>query len=81
LNQRIINSGYGLRLKRDSKEISGVYIGRRDNVGAKGLWQSLPPVYRQCAVCYTNLWAAYNEILPTKRYRAVEKESEQNKPY
>ena len=61
LNQRRINSGYGLRLKRDSKEIAGVYIGRRNYVGAKVLWRSLPPVYRQCAVCYTDFRAAYNE--------------------
>ena len=46
LNQRRIDSGYGLRLKRDLKEIAGVYIGRHDYVGAKGLWQSLPPIYR-----------------------------------
>jgi len=65
-----------LRLKRDLKEIAGVYIERRNYAGAKGLWQSLLPVYRQCAVCYTDFWAAYNEILLTKRYRAVGKESE-----
>jgi len=65
-----------LRLKRDLKKIAGVYIKRRNYVGAKGLWQSLPPVYRQCAVCYTDFWAAYNEILLTKRHRVVGKESE-----
>ena len=54
---------------RDSKEIAGVHIGRHDYVGVKGLWHSLPPVYRQCAACYTDFWAAYNEILPTKRHR------------
>ncbi|WP_121969938.1 IS1 family transposase [Leptolyngbya sp. BC1307] len=28
-------------------EIVGVFIGRRSRVGARGLWRSLPPIYRQ----------------------------------
>ena len=58
-----------------SKQIVGVYVGSRDRIGAKGLWDSLPPVYRQCAVCYTDFWSAYEEIFPTKRHKAVGKES------
>jgi hypothetical protein len=27
-----------------TKEIVGVYIGSRDELGVKGLWNSLPPV-------------------------------------
>ena len=37
-----------------TKEIVGVYIGQRDKDGTRGLWNSLPPVYRQCAVSYTD---------------------------
>jgi insertion element IS1 protein InsB len=40
-----------------------------------GLWQSLPPVYRQCAVCYTDFWTAYPQVLPKKRHRAVGKDT------
>jgi len=45
-----------------TKEIVGVYVGDRDakravasphRVAAKKLWDSLPPVYRQYATCYT----------------------------
>jgi IS1 family transposase len=32
-------------------EIVGVYVGKRSREGAQGLWESLPGVYRQCAVC------------------------------
>lgn len=39
------------------------------------LWESLPGVYRQCAVCYTDFWSAYAEVLPSKRHRAVGKET------
>lgn len=43
----------------DPKEIVGLYVGsRRSRKAAKRLWLSLPPVYRQCAVAYTDFWQA-----------------------
>jgi insertion element IS1 protein InsB len=54
-----------------------MFVGSRDQEAARGLWQSLPPVYRQCAVCYTDFWQAYSCILPQKRHKAVGKESGQ----
>jgi insertion element IS1 protein InsB len=59
----------------DTKEIVGCHIGSRDCIGAAGLWDSLPGVYRQCAVCYTDFWSAYENIFPYKRHRAVGKGS------
>jgi len=56
-------------------EIVGVFIGTRDKTGAQGLWDSLPPVYRQCAICYTDFWKSYEGIFPSSRYRAVGKNS------
>ena len=64
-----------LALDTDTREIVGVYIGARDEAAAEQLWQSLPPVYRQCAICYTDFWAAYGAVLPCKRHRAVGKET------
>jgi insertion element IS1 protein InsB len=58
-----------------TEEIAGCYVGRRDITGAEGLWESLPPVYRQCAVCYTDFWSAYEEIFPSERHRPVPKQS------
>lgn len=52
-------------------EIVGVYVGARDETGAQGLWDSLPPVYRQCAVAYTDFWATYATVLPGNRHCAV----------
>ena len=37
-----------------TKEIVGVYIGKRDETGARVLWDSIPAIYRQCAVSYTD---------------------------
>ena len=64
-----------LAIDVDSKEIVGVYVGSRDQEGAQGLWDSLPPVYRQCAVCYTDFWASYEEIIPYRRHKPVGKET------
>ena len=47
-----------LAIDVSTKEIVGVYIGKRYQAGAQGLWDSLPPVYRQCAVSYTDFWSA-----------------------
>ena len=49
-----------LAMNREIREIIGVYIGKRSAEGARQLWNSLPPVYRQCAVCYTDFWQAYH---------------------
>ncbi|MEG4944581.1 IS1 family transposase, partial [Microcoleus sp. F4-D5] len=39
------------------------------------LWESLPPVYRQCAVCYTDFWAAYEKVIASTRHKPVDKGS------
>ena len=59
----------------DSRQIVGVYVGKRDRKGAEGLWESLPSVYRQCAVAYTDFWSAYEEVFPKTRHKAVGKET------
>jgi len=68
---------YWIWLAKDvvTKEITGVYVGSRDREGARELWNSLPGVYRQCAVIYTDFWKSYNEVLPESRHRPVGKET------
>ena len=56
-----------------TREIVGVFIGKRDKEGARGLWNSLPPVYRQWDGSYTDFWAAYDAIFPSIRHKSVEK--------
>jgi insertion element IS1 protein InsB len=41
-----------------TKEIVGGYMGKIDHASAQGLWDSLPTVYRQGAVSYTDFWSA-----------------------
>jgi insertion element IS1 protein InsB len=33
-------------------------MGARDEEAARKLWESLPPVYCQCGIAYTDFWAA-----------------------
>ncbi|EAW36217.1 putative transposase B [Lyngbya sp. PCC 8106] len=64
-----------LAVDRNTKEIVGFDLGDCSEEGAKGLWRSLPKVYRQCAVCYTDFWSAYEHIFPNKRHKSVGKET------
>ena len=48
-----------IALDQKTREIVGLYIRDRSKKSASELWQSLPPVYRQCAVCYTDFWESY----------------------
>lgn len=64
-----------LALDVDTREIIGVHVGDRSEEGARKLWVSLPSVYRQCAVAYTDFWSAYALVLPSKRHQAVGKET------
>jgi IS1 family transposase len=64
-----------LALDTRTRAIVGVAIGDRSQRGARALWNSLPPVYRQCAVSFTDFWQAYESVLPSKRHHAVGKET------
>jgi len=62
-----------LAINRDTREIIGMHVGDRSRDGAR----SLPPVYRQCAVCYSDFWEAYETVIPNRWHWAVGKESGQ----
>jgi insertion element IS1 protein InsB len=64
-----------LALDVTTREIVGCHIGDRSKDSALGLWQSLPGVYRQCAVVYTDHWEAYKAVLPSNRHHAVGKDT------
>jgi insertion element IS1 protein InsB len=64
-----------LALDLDTCLIVGGAIGPRDKETAEELWYSLPPEYRQQAVCFTDFYQAYARVLPSKRHKAVGKET------
>jgi len=64
-----------LALDVETREIVGVHVGDRSAISARAIWDSMPPVYRQCAVIYTDYWSVYPAVLPQKRHRSVDKDS------
>lgn len=66
-----------LAMDRDTGEIVGVATGDRSSKTAQQLWDSLPAVYRQCAVSYTDFWEAYKLVFPHCRHRQAGKETGQ----
>ena len=66
-----------LALDVSTREIIGAHVGSRGRESAKALWASMPKVYRQCAVFYTDDWEAYRGVPPSKRHRVVSKQSGQ----
>jgi IS1 family transposase len=66
-----------LAIDADTRLIVGCAIGPRDTETAQDLWYSLPPEYRQRAVCFTDFFQAYFRVLPAKRHKAVDKASGQ----
>ena len=57
------------------KEIVALSLGERGEKGANQLWNSLPGIYKQCAICYTDFWSAYDIIFPDCRHRSLGKET------
>ena len=64
-----------LAINRNTRQIVGAAFGDRNDKTCLKLWRSLPPDYRKRAVIYTDYWESYGNILPSKRHRAVGKES------
>jgi len=58
-----------------TRRIVGLAFGDRTAQTAQKLWQSLPPDERKRAICYSDFWQPYALILPSKRRRAVGKET------
>jgi insertion element IS1 protein InsB len=66
-----------LAIARTTREFSGGYLGDRSRQSAKKLWASLPGVYRQCTVTYTDFWESCKTVIPSQRHREVGKETGQ----
>ncbi len=64
-----------LAMDAETREIVALHVGDRSRSGAQALWENLPPIYRECAVCFTDDWEAYVGVFPETRHRIVEKKS------
>lgn len=59
---------------RHPAQIIAYAIGDRSEKTCRLLWRRIPQGYRQ-ALCYTDLWEAYNKVIPLEQHRAVGKDS------
>jgi insertion element IS1 protein InsB len=66
-----------LVLERQTRRIVGLAFGDQSRDTCRRLWASLPADYRKRAICYSDFWQAYTTVLPSKRHRAVGKETGQ----
>lgn len=64
-----------LALERQTRRIVGLAFGDRSHETGEKLWLSLPPDYRKRAICYSDFYEPYALVLPSKRHRAVGKET------
>jgi len=64
-----------LAIDRNTREIIGCFVGDRTRKSARKLWASLPDIYQQCALAYTDYWQAYQTVIPPKHHRVVGKET------
>lgn len=64
-----------LALERQTRRIVGIAFGDRSDATCRAMWQSLPPDYRKRALLYSDYWASYANVLPSKRLHQVGKDS------
>lgn len=63
-----------MRLCRQTRQVVAVVIGDRSAKSCWKLWRKIPKVFRQ-GHCYTDLWEAYQKIIPNENHTAVGKET------
>lgn len=59
-------------LCRRTRQIVAFVIGDRSAATCRRLWQAIPPEYRRCRT-YTDLWQAYQAVLPERTHHPVGK--------
>ena len=62
-------------IDRNTRQIVGCFIGDRTRKSARKLWESLPAIYQQNAIAYTDFWQAYKTVILPNHHRAVGKET------
>ena len=64
-----------LAIDRNTRQIVGCFVGDRTRKSARRLWNSLPEIYQQNAIAYTDFWQAYKTVILANYHRAVGKET------
>jgi insertion element IS1 protein InsB len=67
-------------IERQGKLLVAMRGDRSRQSAKKNFGASLPSVYRQYAVVYTDFWESYKTVIPSKRHRPLGKETGQTNP-
>ena len=65
-----------LALCRQTRQVVAYVVGDRSEKTCRRLWQAIPEAFRR-ALCYTDFWEAYSNVIPAQQHSAVGKESGQ----
>jgi len=63
-------------LCRKTRQIVGYALGDRDEAPCRKRWPSIPAKYRRGG-CYTDVWDAYQAVIPVTKHRPSGKETGQ----
>jgi insertion element IS1 protein InsB len=63
-----------IALCRKTRQVVSYAIGDRSEKTCRCLWEAIPPVYR-AGHCYTDLWQAYQAVIPEEQHTAGGKET------
>ena len=53
-----------LAIARKTRQIVGFYLGDRSRLSATEFWKTLPKIYQDNGIFYTDLWESYCDVLP-----------------
>jgi len=66
-----------LALCRRTRQIVAYALGCRGEATCRVLWQRIPAAYKH-SLCYSDLWAAYAQVLPPAQHQRSEKRGQTN---
>jgi hypothetical protein len=63
-----------IALCRRTRQVVGYVFGDRSEATCRRLWKKIPEGYRE-ALCYTDFWEAYRNVVPEEQHEPVGKDS------
>ncbi len=63
-----------LALSKATRQIVAFVIGDRSEKTCQKLWDNIPESYKQ-AICYSDFWEAYLNVIPSEQHQAVSKQT------
>ena len=63
-----------IALCRATRQVVAYVVGDRSAETCQKLWERIPAAYRQ-AYCYSDLWEAYQVVIPSEQHTAAGKET------